>query len=155
MITTITCLLLWLVIPHNFDIAFLGLSRSIWVDFHTCSGIVGLIVIFVHIAWHWEWLKALRGRPLRRMSEKLRSNRVVDRIMWITFIGTNIFGVITWMIHFWSDIYVVSVPNRLHVVFGFAWTILAAVHLVLHWKWIASTARRYVQANLSFLASKQ
>jgi len=148
LITTITGFILWLVIPHKIDIVFLGFSRSVWVATHIFSGILGLAGIVIHIIWHWDWLKALRRRPLSRMPEKLRANRVVDRIMWIAFIATNGFGAIAWALHFGDGIYIVRGPDRLHVVFGVAWTILMIVHLALHWKWIASTTRRTIQVNL-------
>ena len=63
LITTITGFILWLVIPHKLDIAFLGFSRSVWITTHICLGVVGLAGIVMHIVWHWGWLKALRGRP--------------------------------------------------------------------------------------------
>jgi hypothetical protein len=59
------------------------------------------------------WLKAVRGRPLVGMPEKVRANRVVDRIMWITFIATNVFGETARAFQFGDDIYVVRVPDRL------------------------------------------
>jgi hypothetical protein len=148
LITTITGFLLWLVIPHKSGIIFLGFSRSMWVAAHIYSGVVGLAGIVMHILRHWDWLKALRGRPLGGMPEKLRANRIVDRIMWITFITTNVFGAIAWTLHFGDDIYVVSVSDRLHIVFGVAWTIFMIVHLALHWKWIASSSQRYIHVNI-------
>lgn len=148
LITTITGFLLWLVIPHKLDIVFLGFSRNVWVAAHICFGAAGLASIVMHIVLHWDWLKALRGRRLSGMPEKLRANRVVDRIMWITYIATNVFGATAWALHFGDGIYVVSVPDRLHVVFGVMWTILAATHLALHWKWITSTSQRYTALGL-------
>ena len=148
LITTITGFLLWLVIPHKLDIVFLGFSRSVWVATHICCGVVGLAGIVVHIVRHWGWLKALRGRPLNGMPEKVRANHVVDRIMWFTFIATNVFGATAWALHFGDDIYVVRVPDRLHVVFGVACTILMIAHLALHWKWIATTSQHYIHVDL-------
>ncbi len=144
LITTITGFYLWLVIPHKIDINFLGFSRGVWVAAHICFGAVGLAGVVMHIVRHWGWLKALRGRPLSGMPEKVRANRVVDRIMWITYIATNVFGAIAWALHLGAEPYIVRVPDRLHVVFGVAWTILAIAHLALHWKWIAFTTRRCI-----------
>jgi hypothetical protein len=148
LITTITGSFLWLVIPHRLDIVFLSFSRGVWVAAHICFGVIGLVGVVMHIARHWGWLKALRGRPLNGMPEKVRANRVVDRVGWITFIATNLFGVIAWALHLGNDIYFVSGPNRMHVGFGFVWAILMIVHLALHWKWIASPTRRYLHVNL-------
>jgi len=148
LITTSTGFLLWLVIPHQLNVAFLGFASSVWIATHICFGVAGLTSIVMHIVLHWDWLKALRGRSLRGMPEKLRANRVVDRIIWIAFIATNVFGVMAWALHFGDDVYAVSFTDRLHVVFGIAWTIFAIVHLVLHWKWIASTSQRYVALGL-------
>jgi len=142
LITTITGIILWLVIPHLLDSIFLGFSRRVWVAAHICCGAAGLAGIIIHIVWHWGWLRALRRCPLREMPEKLRANRIVDRVMWIIFITTNGFGAIAWALHFGSDLYIVGAPDRLHVIFGVAWTILMIVHLVLHSKWISSTTRR-------------
>jgi hypothetical protein len=149
LIITITGFILWLVIPHKLDIIFLGFPRSVWVTAHICFGIVGFTGIVLHIVKHWSWLKALRRRPLGEMKEKLRTNRVVDRIMWITYIATKVFGTMAWALHFWDDIYVVSVPDRLHVVFGVMWTILVIAHLALHWKWVTSTTQRCIAPCLS------
>jgi hypothetical protein len=143
LITTITGFILWLVLPHE-----PGFFRNAWVAAHIFFGVAGLAGIIMHVVWHWDWLKALRGRSLSGLPEKLRTNRVIDRIIWITFITTNVFGLMAWVLHFGDGIYIVSVPDRLHVVFGVVWVILVAVHLVLHWKWIASTAQRYIRVNL-------
>ena len=144
LIATITGFILWLVIPHKLEFIFLGFSRSGWIAAHICFGLLGLAGIVNHIIRHWGWLKALRGRPLRGMPEKLRANRIVDRIMWITFIATNGFGAIAWALQVGADIYIVRFPGRLHVLFGVACTILMIVHLALHWKWIVSTTRRTI-----------
>ena len=147
LISATTGLLLWLVIPRQVGVVCLGFPRSVWEAFHLCSGMVSLAGVVMHIIWHWNWLKALRRRPLGEMSEKLRANRIIDRIMWITFIAANVSGALAWAMHFGGGVYVVTVPDRLHAAVGIALTILVTVHLALHWKWIASTTRRYTRVN--------
>jgi hypothetical protein len=143
LITATTGFLLWRVISHDIGMVFLRFPRSFWITFHICSGMVSLACVVMHVTWHWDWLKALRGRSLYGMPEKLRANRITDRIMWITYITTNATGVLAWVMHLGSDIYVVTISDRLHVVVGIVFTCLVSVHLVLHWKWIASTSQRY------------
>jgi hypothetical protein len=144
LVATLTGFALWLVIPHKVDIVFLGFSRGGVRAAHVYAGMVGLAGIVVHIVRHWDWLKALRGRRLSGMPEKLRANRVVDRIMWIFYIATNVLGATAWALSSGNDVPAVGVAERLHVVFGVACTILVCVHLALHWKWVASTTRRYL-----------
>ncbi len=131
-----TGVLLWWGIPHQPGIDFLGFPRALWVTFHICSGLMSLAGVITHVAWHWDWLEALRGRPINGLSEKLRLNRIVDRIIWITFIAANVSGALAWAMHLGDDIYSVTAPDRLHVMLGIALTILLTVHLELHWKWI-------------------
>ena len=147
-ITAITGILLWLVNPHSLGLAFLGPSRGICSIAHIGFGAAGLAGVIVHIVWHWDWLKGLRGRPLREMPRKLCTNRIVDRILWLTYMTANGFGVMAWALRIGADHYMVRVPDRLHGVFGIACTMAMAVHLTLHWKWIASAFRRYIQIHI-------
>jgi hypothetical protein len=148
LITALTGSTLWLAVPHKMDIIFLGLSRGEWITVHIFFWLVGLSGILIHLVWHRGWLKALRGRPISGLSKKLRANRIVDRILWILYIAVVGFGAAAWAISFSDSIYRVSLPDRLHVVFGVAWTILLITHLVLHRKWIVNNARRQIHANL-------
>ncbi len=147
LVTIITGFLLWLTIPHQVESVFLGFTRREWIAAHIFFGVVGLAGIAWHVFWHWGWLKALRGRHLNEIPKNIRANRLIDRIMWLTFIATNAFGVIAWVLHFGDKVYLVRMPDRLHVVFGVLCTILMVIHLVLHWKWIVSTAQRCFRVN--------
>jgi hypothetical protein len=85
----------------------------------------------------------------------VRVNRIIDQIMWLTFITTNAFGVIAWILHYGEQVYLERMPDRLHVVFGVMCTILMIVHLALHWKWIASSTRRLIQIDVRGLNNIQ
>jgi len=138
LITTLSGLVLWLGNPDK-GIVTLGSTYSLWQTMHLYAAIIGLTAIILHVAAHWKWLKALRGRRLPELPKKLRANRIVNRVMWLSFIATTAFGLLTLVFSLNSIVFFVHFSNRLHVGFGFAWLTLAIVHLVFHRKWIIFT----------------
>jgi hypothetical protein len=137
--TFYTGLLLWLFIPHQAAAAFLGFDRHFWLTAHICSGLTSVAGNILHVVWHRLWLKALRGRRIASLPAKVRSNRVMDRYVWITFIATNVFGALDWIIPARENS--VSILGRLHVAFGMACLLGITGHLALHKKWIMSTIK--------------
>jgi hypothetical protein len=148
-ITVVSGFLLWLVIPRSDNSAFAGIDRAVWLALHIGSGLRGLLGVVVHIGWHWRWLKALRGRSLSTLKRPVRANRVVDRLTWIAFIATNIFGMLAWLLSAGLSVEVVRIFDRFHVATGIAWLIFLATHLVLHQKWIVSAIPRYLPFSLA------
>lgn len=140
--TIVTGVVLWRIIPHAVEASVVGLSRQVWLAAHLGGGMFSLAGVGLHVVWHWDWLKALRGRPLRTMPTKVRANRVVDRVLWQCFIAATVWGTVTTALRLSGASAEVTLPERLHVVSGVAWAVLTIVHLGLHWKWIAATARR-------------
>jgi len=148
-ITVVSGFLLWLVMPHSDNSAFAGIDRSMWLVFHVGSGFLGLLGVIIHIVWHWRWLKALRGRSLRTLKRLVRANRVADRLTWISFIATNISGLLVWLLSAGLPSEAVKIFDRFHVVAGIAWLVFLAAHLGLHKQWIASATRRYLPFGLA------
>ncbi len=147
LITTVTGVVLWRVAPHHVAQALVEVERGVWIAAHVGAGLMGLAGVVVHIVWHRDWLKALRRRPLNALPAKVRANRIVDRILWICYLAAQGFGVATWALRIAEPGGGVSLPERLHVVFGVAYAVLTLAHLGLHREWIAATARRCAQAG--------
>ncbi len=148
-ITVVSGFLLWLVIPHGDNSAFAGIDQAVWLAFHVGSGFLGLLGVIIHIVWHWRWLKALRGRSLKTLKRPVRANRVVDRLTWITFIATNVSGLLAWLLSTGQLAESVKIFARFHVAAGIVWLVFLAAHLVLHHQWVASATRRYLPFGLS------
>ncbi|MBU0512903.1 MAG: DUF4405 domain-containing protein [Chloroflexi bacterium] len=148
-ITVVSGFLLWLAIPHGDNSAFAGIDRAVWLAFHVGSGFLGLLGVIVHIVWHWRWLRALRSRSLGTMKRSVRANRVVDRLTWISFIATNIFGLLAWLLSTGLPAETVKIFARFHVAAGIACLVFLAAHLVLHQQWVASAARHYLPFGLA------
>src|SRR5512143_1634866 len=111
--TGYTGLLLWLFIPHQAAAVFLGFDRHFWLIAHICSGLISVAGSVLHVVWHRLWLKALRGRRIASLPAKLRSNRIMDRFVWIAFIATNVFAGLDLIIPAQGN--GAGVPGRLHV----------------------------------------
>ncbi len=139
LLTAFTGIALWLLIPHQSAASFLGLSRQFWLSAHICSGLTSAAGSIVHVIWHREMLKALRRRRIASLPPKLRSNRVTDRFVWITFLATTVFGVSDWI--FFAHESSATIFTRLHVAVGIACLFGIIVHLALHTKWITTSIK--------------
>ena len=143
LITIGSGLLIWLVIPDSNTSVIAGIDRAVWLGFHVGSGFFGLLGVIIHIVWHWQWLKALRGRSLRTLKRPVLANRVINRLTWFAFISSNLFGVLAWILAASLPTETIKIFERLHVSTSMAWLIFLSAHLVLHKKWIVSAIFRH------------
>ncbi|MHC1783262.1 MAG: DUF4405 domain-containing protein [Anaerolineaceae bacterium] len=143
LITIVSGILLWLVIPNGNHPGVVGNDKASWLAFHEGSGVLGLLGVVIHIIRHWDWLKALRGRSLGTLKRPVRINRVVDRITWFAFISSNLFGMLAWLLPDGMPTTVIKILGRFHVVTGVVWFVFLVIHLVLHQKWIVLALKRF------------
>jgi len=139
--------LLWLVIPNGNVSVFAGIDRAMWLVLHVGSGFLGLAGVIIHIVWHWDWLKALRGRSLRTLKRPVRANRLINRLTWFAFISSNVFGMLAWLQSASKPSETIGIFARFHVGTSMAWLVFLATHLVLHQKWIVSAIQRFSPFN--------
>jgi hypothetical protein len=148
-ITIVSGFLLWLVIPNSQHSVFAGIDRAVWLAFHVGSGFLGLLGVVIHIVWHWGWLKALRGRSLKTLKRPVRANRLINRLTWFSYIASNVFGMLAWLLSASMPSEAIRIFNRLHTATSIAWLVFLATHLVLHQKWIVSGIQRYLPFHLA------
>ncbi|MBN1995759.1 MAG: DUF4405 domain-containing protein [Anaerolineae bacterium] len=163
-ITALTGLLLWLVLPHGRGsdyLTFLSLTRSTWVDIHDWVGLGTLIILGVHIVIHWKWIKVVGQRYFTKVAHQSRLNFSLNSLLFTVFFLVNLSGLVAWLIlpaggfqggrnpyygvtwfgldhHVWNDIHRT----------GVAMISVAALHIVLHWHWIMLTAKRYAASMM-------
>jgi len=139
LLTSFTGLLLWLLMQPQTTLAFSGHYKNFWLTSHICCGMVSVAGTFIHVISHKEWLKALRGRSISSLPLKLKANRILDRILWISFLAASSFAILGLV---FPGGYRASSQSRLHVAFGMFLLVGIIVHLVFHRKWIVSTIKR-------------
>lgn len=163
LITAITGLLLWLVLPHgpgSQSFIFLGLTRGTWIDIHNWVGLAMLIGAATHIALHWRWISCVADRFFKKLARQARINFSLNSVLFVTFFLASLSGLVVWLLlpsggyrggrnpfynatllgltrHGWSDV---------HLYAGLAMIAVFAFHLALHWNWLTCVARRYAQA---------
>jgi len=140
LLTSFTGLIIWLIIKPQTALTFSGYIRESWLKAHICSGLASVLCTVIHLVWHKDWLSALRGRSISSLPLKLKANRILDRIIWISFLSASGFGVLDLV--FPGTGFRVSNLSRLHVVFGMVLLVGIIVHLVFHRKWISSIIKR-------------
>jgi hypothetical protein len=173
LITAVTGLLLWLAISHGPGgqaLSPLGWSRHTWVDIHNWAGLAMLVGAAVHIALHWRWITCVAGRFFEKLAQPARLNFSLNSVLFAASALTGLSGLVAWLVlpsggyrggrnplynasllgltrHGWNDV---------HLWAGLAMIAMLAVHLVLHWRWIVCSIRRYAQAaSCDFQAAGQ
>lgn len=77
----------WLLYGQNMELTFLGLDRHEWGTIHLIIGIVFFILLVFHIIFHWNVIKCLFRRYIKKPS--VRSFSVA--LAFLLFIGLIVF----------------------------------------------------------------
>lgn len=65
LIVAVTSIVIWLFMPSGG--AFLGVARHTWATVHYDLGLLLIVLVAVHLALHWGYIKCLLGRLKRRL----------------------------------------------------------------------------------------
>jgi hypothetical protein len=141
-VTLATGVMLWWGMRYQPHTVPWGMARPVWIYVHSISGIFLLTATVVHVYWHRQWLKVLRGRHFRELPVAVRTNRLVDRAIWIAFIATTVFGLLAWGDQAINAANVPTVFVRIHVVTAMGFALLTLWHVALHRKWAIKVTRR-------------
>lgn len=137
-------------------------ERHTWEDIHIWGGVAMILAAFVHIILHWKWIAGMVRRTWNELSGKCaclnprgRWNLILNLVVGISFTLTAISGV-----------YLLFVPggrsaidpavlfNRtawdlIHTWAGIVLIDAAAIHFVIHWRWVANVAKKIFSKSVS------
>jgi hypothetical protein len=135
-------------------------SRQTWDDLHTWGGVLMILAVVVHFAWHWEWVKMMARRVWRilsgdtiNFSRGAKINVAVDLGVALGFLATAV-----------SGIYLMFLPrgfqgganpgwdpgllfsrltwDLIHTWGAVVMVIAAMLHFAIHWRWINNVTQR-------------
>jgi hypothetical protein len=106
---------------------------------HVILGILLSGGALLHLGLHWDWIKrALQG--FGQLPDTVRRNALVDLALFCAYAVCGGVGLI-------SRAMVVFLPLHvflavIHVLLAVGVMVLQMTHIILHWKWLAASARR-------------
>jgi hypothetical protein len=130
------------------DLILLGLF---WISFfpgltslalHEWLGLAAVLLAVWHLIAHWAWVEAVTLKFFSRLSAQSRIFYMLDFAVLVGFVMILSTGL---LISTWLDLplYDMAAWTRIHLMVSVFTLALAALKLILHWRWIACTARRY------------
>jgi len=55
LVQAVSGFVLWLALPSGGRGTFLW-SRGVWLNMHSRSAVVLMILVVIHVIWHWGWI---------------------------------------------------------------------------------------------------
>ena len=127
---------------------FMAFLLSFWleltgVELHQWLGVAIGVVAGYHLFTHWNWVKAVTDRFFKQTSLQARLYYVVDAT---ALIGLAVIIVTGLVISTWLDLALTNYAlwKSLHVIASIGTLGAVVIKLGLHWRWIVTTARRYI-----------
>lgn len=136
-------------------------GRTTWDDLHTWGGLLMILAVAIHLAWHWSWVKMMGRRIINtslgrgsRFSRGAKINVLIDALVAVGFFVTAVSGVYFLFLPSgyeggrnaaWDPglLFGRTTWDLLHT-WGFVLMILAALlHVAIHWRWIVNVSRRF------------
>lgn len=138
----------WLIDMAAFTLFFLvAAPQSTGIPLHEWLSYAFFATFIVHVAVHWQWIVDISKRLLKKLPGETRFNYILDLLFYCLMIlatvsGTLIsqavlpaLGIQMEIDPFWTTVHELSANLTLF---------LLAVHLAMHWHWIANAFNRYV-----------
>jgi len=136
---------------HNWLIdaaLFIGLLLSFWLELtgvavHQWLGIAIGLGAGYHLLTHWTWVKSVTDRFFKQTSGQARLYYVIDAAVLIGLATIVVTGLV---ISTWLNLTLTNFAawKSLHVIASMSTLLAVVVKIGLHWRWIISTARRYI-----------
>lgn len=136
-------------------------GRQTWDDIHTWGGLLMILAVVIHLAWHWSWVKTMSRRVDNtilgkgsKFSKGAKINVLVDLWLALGFMVTAVTGIYFLFVPAgyqggkvpgWDPGFLFSRMSWdiIHT-WGFvAMMVAALLHIVIHWRWIVNVTRRF------------
>lgn len=125
----------------DMEFHFTGLSL------HELIGLVLGVFILLHLMTHWQWIISITVNFFRKFWHESRLNYVLNVALFVDMGALIVTGILisrTLGLNLSLDRGVAQQMEHLHVLTSDLALIIVALHVGLHWKWIATQAGKYL-----------
>ncbi|MBN1993014.1 MAG: hypothetical protein JW953_09950 [Anaerolineae bacterium] len=122
-----------------------GHHSTVGLMIHSVAGAIMILGSLVHVAWHWDWVKANILRYPRVPGRAVLANRRIDLLLLVLLVLCGGSGLLVWVMDLTSLNQVIFLQRHwagLHRLTGMAMFLLMGPHLAHHAKWLVCMARK-------------
>lgn len=139
----------------------LWFTRSTWSDLHIWGGVVMVLMVTIHLIYHWNWVVAMSKKLLKAvtkgssgLSRGGRINVLVNMLIGLSFLLTAVTGIYFLFVPAggfqggaipgWDPGFLMSRTtwDVVHTWSGVTLILAALAHFIIHWGWIAKVSTR-------------
>jgi hypothetical protein len=142
-------------------------SRGTWDDLHLWGGVAMILIVVVHLLYHWDWVVMMTKKIWNQirsgksnMSGGAKVNLGVNLAIATSFLLTAISGIyflfgptggyqgganVNWDIGF---LFTRTTWDLIHTWSGIVLIIAAVFHFLIHWKWIKKVTYRFFKLHI-------
>ncbi len=137
---------------YNMQIIF---SRETWDEIHVWTSFILSAVLFIHLIFHWSWLKNSFWLSVKNMKRNLVKNRkaffnIIDDILAaLSFLVCLASGLVLFFIpggRGTSTLLFMNITREvwktIHIWSGIGMLAGVLFHLVIHWGWVRKVSRK-------------
>lgn len=114
---------------------------------HEVLGLLFAAAFVLHIILHWDWVVSLTRNFFKKLLHESRLNYVLNVALFLDMIFVTISGILisrTLGLSLSLDQEFQRTLQTLHMVGSELVLIIVALHVAMHWKWIAANASKYL-----------
>jgi hypothetical protein len=142
--------------------ATLFLDRQSWSDLHIWGGVLMILAVVIHLAYHWYWVRSMAAKLAKilrdggsGLSRGGKINLAINMMIGLSFLAVSVSGVYFLFLtsggyqgganSAWNQdfIFTRTTWDLIHTWSGVALIIAAMLHFVIHWRWIRNVTARF------------
>jgi hypothetical protein len=137
-------------------------QRHTWSDLHIWGGVLMILAVAIHLAYHWYWVRSMAVKLLKTLraggsglSRGGKINLAVNLLIGLCFLAVAVSGVYFLFLttggyqgganQAWDPgfIFTRTTWDLIHTWSGVGLIMAAMLHFVIHWRWIRNVTTRF------------